>query len=149
VAAIGDGGGGGGGLLPPPPPQPGAKMINANIADANIAKRYLDLRRRPEVPINPTERNMKLARAVHLARWARRGGSSMAEDPGAVVVTVIAEGVVLSVPGAVIEDWLNRQPAPMGNPEQAREMVPVNPVEEETATEVEPDAPGAETATRD
>jgi hypothetical protein len=73
----------------------------------------------------------------------------MAVAPAAVVVTVIAEEVVVSVPVAAIEDWLNRQAAPLGNPEQARVMVPVNPVEEETETEVEPDPPGAEMGTWD
>ena len=73
----------------------------------------------------------------------------MAVVPAATVVTVIPEEVVVSVPVAAIEDWLNRQVAPVGNPEHARVMVPVNPVEEETETEVEPDEPGAETSTCD
>lgn len=118
-------------------------MINANIADANIAKRYLDLRRRPEVPINPTERNMKLARASRFVRCKRRGKFGMAAVLAAVVVTAIVGDAVVGAPVAVIDDWLNRQVAPEGNPEQERVMVPVNPVEVLTDTDVEPDCPGA------
>jgi len=129
-------------LLPPPPPQPGANTIKANIA-----RRIRDLCWRGEPPTSTTEKSMKPARVGQLAGSALCGGSSMAVVPAAVVVTVIAEEVVVGVPVAVIGDWLNRQVAPLGNPEHARVMVPVNPVEEETETEVEPDEPGAETRT--
>jgi hypothetical protein len=91
---------------------------------------------------------MKQVRASQFARWLP-GGSSLAVVPAAAVVTVIVEEVVDSVPGAVIEDWLNIQVAPVGKPEHARVMVPVKPVEEETETEVEPDDPGAEIGTCD
>lgn len=67
----------------------------------------------------------------------------------AVVVTVIVGDVVIGVPVAVTEDWLNRQVAPEGNPEQERVMVPLYPVEVLTDTDVEPDCPGAGTITSD
>ena len=58
----------------------------------------------------------------------------------AVVVTVIVGDVVIGVPVAVTEDWLNRQVAPEGNPEQERVMVPLYPVEVLTDTDVDPTA---------
>jgi len=116
---------------------------------ANIANRNRDLYRLPDAPIRTTEKNMKLARASQLARCGRLGSWSAAAAPAAVVVTLMAEEVVESVPGAVIVVWLNRQRAPVGSPEQERAMVPVNPEEEETLTEVEADCPGAETVTWD
>jgi DNA/RNA endonuclease YhcR with UshA esterase domain len=63
------------------------------------------------------------------------------------VLTVIVEVVVFNVPGAVIEAGLNVQAAPAGSAEQAREMVPLNPVEDETITELAPVEPGAEMVT--
>lgn len=65
------------------------------------------------------------------------------------VVTVIVEAVFVAVPVALIEEGLNWQAAPAGSPEQARVMVPLNPVDEETTTEVEPEEPGAEIVTVD
>ena len=62
---------------------------------------------------------------------------------------MIVEEVVVGVPAALIEAGLNRQAAPTGSPEQARVMVPLKPVEEETETEVEPEEPGAEIVTVD
>jgi hypothetical protein len=53
----------------------------------------------------------------------------------------------VSVPVAFIEEGLNTHVAPAGSPEQARVIVPVNPVEDDTFTDVDPDAPGALIAT--
>jgi hypothetical protein len=39
--------------------------------------------------------------------------------------------------------------APAGSPKQERVMVPLNPVDDETDTELEPEDPGAEMATED
>lgn len=68
---------------------------------------------------------------------------------GAVVDTVIVGDVVVGAPVAIIDDWLNRQVAPEGNPEHERVMVPLNPVEVFTDTDVDPDCPGAGTITSD
>ena len=65
------------------------------------------------------------------------------------VVTVIAEEVVVGVPVALIEAGLNWQAAPAGSPEQARVMVPLKPVDQESARDVEPEEPGAEIVTVD
>lgn len=88
---------------------------------ANIAKRNRDLYRLPEAPIRTTEKNMKLARASASARCGRPGRLSMAAALAAVVVTVMLEEAVDSVPGAVIVDGANRQVAPVGSPEQERD----------------------------
>jgi len=72
-----------------------------------------------------------------------RGAPSMLAAAAAVIVTVIVELVVLSVPVALIDEGLNTQVAPAGSPEQARLIVPLNPVDEDTLTAVEPDDPRA------
>ena len=62
----------------------------------------------------------------------------------ALVVTVIDTLVVVAVPFAVIDVGANMQAASDGSPEQARLMLPLNPLELETLTEVDPVPPGAE-----
>jgi hypothetical protein len=66
----------------------------------------------------------------------------------AVVVTVIVELVVVSVPVLLTVGTLKLQLASEGSPEQASVIVPVNPPEETTDTEVEPEDPGAEIETK-
>lgn len=67
----------------------------------------------------------------------------------AVVVTLIAEEVVVALPVAFIEEGVNKQAAPEGRPEQERAMLPLNPVEKVTVTDVDPEDPGAEIFTCD
>jgi hypothetical protein len=57
---------------------------------------------------------------------------------GAFVVTVIETLVVFAVPFAVIEVGENRQAASDGRPEHARLIVPLNPLEFATLSEVTP-----------
>lgn len=104
-------------------------------------------RGRPLLPITTTEKHMKHAMANQRVKGRRPGECSMAA--AAVVVTVIVGEVVVGVPVAVIDEGVNRQLAAVGSPEHVRVMVPLNPVEVDTETEVEPDDPGAEIATRD
>ena len=62
----------------------------------------------------------------------------------ALVVTVIDTLVVLAVPFAMIDVGANMQAASDGSPEQAKLMLPLNPLELETLTELDPAPPGAE-----
>jgi hypothetical protein len=84
--------------------------------------------------------------ASQRGKGKRVGGSSVAAVVP-VVVTVIVEIVVAAVPAAVMDAGVNWQAAPTGSPKQASVMVPVNPVDEATASEIEPDEPGAEICT--
>ena len=59
------------------------------------------------------------------------------------MVTVIDTLVVFAVPFAVIEVGANIQAASEGSPEQAKLMLPLNPLELETLREVLPGPPGA------
>jgi hypothetical protein len=54
----------------------------------------------------------------------------------------MVEEVVVAVPVPLIDEGVNWHAAPAGRPEQARVIVPVNPLEAETATEVDPEDPG-------
>jgi hypothetical protein len=93
----------------------------------------------------------KIAMLLRVSQGSRRGrrGERSKAVAVAVVVTVMVEEVVARVPVALIDDGLIWQAAPAGRPEQERAMVPLNPVEEDTETEVEPDDPGAEIVTVD
>jgi hypothetical protein len=62
---------------------------------------------------------------------------------GALVVTVIDTLVVFAVPFAVIDVGANMQAASEGSPEQAKLMLPLNPLELETLRELVPGLPGA------
>ena len=62
----------------------------------------------------------------------------------ALVVTVMETVVVLAVPAAEILAGAKVHVASDGRPEQARLMLPLNPLELETLTEVDPVPPGAE-----
>jgi hypothetical protein len=75
----------------------------------------------------------------------RRPGEYSAAVETAVVVTVIVPGVVVNVPFAETLAGLNLQAAPVGRFEQAREIVPLNPLELTTEKETVADPPGAET----
>jgi hypothetical protein len=65
------------------------------------------------------------------------------------VVTAIDALVVVAVPLAAIVAGANRQAASEGRPEQARLIVPLNPVEFETLIDVVPVPPAAEITTVD
>jgi len=93
------------------------------------------------------ERNAKLPPASRRANKEPRGARSAAV--AAVVLTVMVEEFVAMVPEAVIVDGLKVHDASLGSPEQEREMVPVNPVEFDTETELDPGDPGAEIFTTD
>lgn len=84
--------------------------------------------------------------ASQRGKGKRVGGSSVAAVVP-VVVTVIVEIVVAAVPVAATDAGVNRHAAPTGSPKQASAMVPVNPVDDATASEIEPDEPGAEICT--
>ena len=120
-----------------PPPQPGDRRIRVTIARRNGSER-----RRAGALISRIEKNIKVVAASHPLPEGRIEGRRVAAVP-LVVVTVTVELVVVAVPVALIEEGLNTHAAPAGSPEQAREIVPLNPVDEETATEVDPDPPGA------
>jgi hypothetical protein len=68
---------------------------------------------------------------------------------GALVVTVMDALVVLAVPLGLIVVGANTQVASDGRPEQARLMVPLNPLELVTLMDVDPEPPGAEINTVD
>ena len=85
-------------------------------------------------------------RASQRGKGWRVGGCSIATAVP-VVVTVIVEVVVAAVPVAVMDAGANWHAAPAGSPKQASVMVPVNPVDVATASEIEPDEPGAEICT--
>jgi hypothetical protein len=140
-ASVAGTGGGGGGALLPPPPQPGITRIS--IKSESKSK---DVRLLPGTPISTIEKNIKLLNASQAVANGRIEGRSIALVP-LLVVTVTVEAVVDAIPVVLIEGELNKQAAPAGSPEQARVIVPLNPVEEETATDVEPDNPGAEIIT--
>jgi len=97
----------------------------------------------------PPSRSPEKTKPTPGSQWARKScrGECSNSAAAAVVVTVIVDGVVVSVPVAFIEEGLNTHVAPAGSPEQARVIVPVNPVEDDTFTDVDPDAPGALIAT--
>ena len=59
------------------------------------------------MPISTTEKNMKLARTNQFARCRRPEVFSRTAAAGAEVVTVMVETEVVSVPVAVIDDWVN------------------------------------------
>src|SRR5271169_2607123 len=60
----------------------------------------------------------------------------------AALVVIVIEGLfILAVPFAVIVAGVNVHAASEGRPEQARLIVPVNPVELETVTDVVPESP--------
>ena len=124
-------------MLLPPPPQPGDRKIRVISARRNGSER-----RRAGALISRIEKNIKLFAASHPVPKGRIEGRSIALVP-LLVVTVIVEVVVDAIPVVLIEEGLNTQAAPAGSPEQARVIVPVKPVDEETATEVDPDPPGA------
>ena len=67
----------------------------------------------------------------------------------AVVVTKIETFVVLGVPFAAMVAGEKVQVASYGRPTQARLIVPLKPVELDTATDVVPEDPGAEITTPD
>ena|ERR1700722_1512122 len=89
------------------------------------------------------EKIAKPLRASQRGRGERVGGCSMATVVP-VVVTVIVEVVVAGVPVAVMDAGANWHAAPVGSPEQASVIEPLNPVDDATASEIEPDEPGAE-----
>jgi hypothetical protein len=70
--------------------------------------------------------------------------SERAVAVGTLVVTVIDALVVFAVPFAAILAGAKVHVASEGRPEQARLMLPLNPLELETLTEVDPVPPGAE-----
>ena len=131
-----EGGGGGGGGVPPPPPQPGAKMTSAARSGNNRRER------RRVRPSSTKEKNVKLARAIQRAEGRRSEECDAAV--AAVVVIVTMPGVVAGVPAAAIVAGLNRHAVPAGSFEQEKEMVPLNPVEEERENGAVPEEPGAE-----
>ena len=67
----------------------------------------------------------------------------------AVVVTVMAEVLVAYLLVAWKDAGLKAQADPTGSPEQARLIVPLNPVDQKTETDEVPELPGAETTTVD
>jgi hypothetical protein len=67
----------------------------------------------------------------------------------AVVVTKIETVVVFGVPFAAMVAGEKVQVVSEGKPEQPILIVPLNPVELDTATDVVPEDPGAETTTPD
>ncbi len=124
-----------------PPPQPGAITINANSSKSNSGER------RRGTPISRAEKSIKPPAASQCPKCRCPGDCSIAV--AAVVVTMIPEVTVVSVPLAVIVGVLNTHAASEGSPEQERVMALLNPVDQVTATELDPDAPGAETTTCD
>jgi hypothetical protein len=66
-----------------------------------------------------------------------------------VVVTVITAADVFAVPFAAIVVGVNVQVVSEGRPEHARLIVPLNPVELDTLTDVVPEPPGSEITTAD
>jgi hypothetical protein len=68
---------------------------------------------------------------------------------GAVVFTVIETVVVVAVPFADTDGGLNVHFDSDGNPEHARLIMPLKPVEFKTLTDVDPRLPGAEMTTVD
>ena len=95
------------------------------------------------MPTTTNEKSRKVPRASQ-PKCGACGGCRWAAAAAAVVVTVIVDVLDWGVPAAVTEAGANVQAAPVGSPEQASAIVPLKPVDEETLTEVEPEAPGAE-----
>lgn len=126
-------------MLLPPPPHAGANEITARRR-SNPAER-----RRAGEPSITTEKNAKIPTASQRENGARAGECRIAVV--AVVVIVIVDAVVAGVPAAVTVEGENVQAAPTGRPEHETVMVPLNPVEDKTATEVVPADPGAVTVT--
>jgi len=112
-----------------------------------VAKARVE-RRRPGMPTATNEKSRKVPRASQ-PKCGACGGCRWAAAAAAVVVTVIVDVLDWGVPAAVTEAGANVQAAPVGSPEQASLMVPLNPVDDETETELCPDAPGAETCTKE
>jgi len=77
-----------------------------------------------------------------LANRNRDGASSLAV--AAVVLTTTDTWVVVIVPLAVIEGGEKVHRDSEGNPEQAKVIAPLNPVELEILNGMEPELPGAE-----
>lgn len=128
-------------MLLPPPPQAGTNAITARSRSNPVD------RRRAGDPNRTTEKNAKKTIASQREYEARPGEASFAVVAAAVVVTVIVDAVVAGVPAAATVEGLNVQAAPTGRPEHTSEMVPLNPVELATASEVVPADPGAVTVT--
>lgn len=121
--------GGGPVLLLPPPPHAGAEISIANNTINPIPRtrfRFPPIKtmekRNPSPPIQCAKKN----------DCVRRCSRALA----AVVETVIVAVVVLAVPFAVIVDGVKLQVASEGRPEQVKLIVPLNPVELMTATEL-------------
>ena len=100
------------------------------------------------MPTATNEKSRKVPRASQ-PKCGACGGCRWAAAAAAVVVTVIVDVLDWGVPAAVTEAGANVQAAPVGSPEQASLMVPLNPVDDETETELCPDAPGADISTLD
>jgi hypothetical protein len=95
-----------------------------------------------------TEKNAKIPIASQRENGERAGETSLAVVvAAAVVVIVIVEAVVVGAPVAATVEGLNVHVAPTGRPEHESVMVPLNPVEDKTASEVVPADPGAVTVT--
>jgi hypothetical protein len=87
--------------------------------------------------------------AVASQRAEGRGRRERNPAVAAVVFMVRVAGVVAGVPLAVMVVGLNEHDAPAGSFEHEKEMLPLNPVEEERENEAVPDEPGAEITTAD
>ena len=112
-------------VFDPPPPHAGTRRINASEASV-----YSGKRRRPETLATTIENNIKPLNASQRSTPGRLGAFKVAVV-AAVVLTVRVEDTPAGVnlPLALIEAGLNAQVAPAGNPEHARAIVPLKPVE--------------------
>lgn len=128
-------------LLLPPPPQLGATTSNSRVSSKNNPR---TLCRFP--PTRTVEARSSPIPAVH---WPGKYGRCCELAVGAVVVIAIATLVVFAVPVVVIVAGPNTQAAFEGRPEQAKLIVPLNPVEFEMLIEVLPVSPGVEINTVD
>ena len=130
-------------LLLPPPPQEGTTNVTAKMSSKSNPRTRC---RFP--PTRTVEKRSSPTPNVHSA-----GKYDRCCEPNIVVaafvVIVIEAAVVLAVPFAVIVAGVIVHAASEGRPEQARLIVPVNPVELETVTDVVPEPPGAEINTVD